>query len=117
MKRIERYCQDGNALAQVIHDLYANYDTITIASTPACEVAGYYGFGVSIDGSEFENAVFIGGHCYRLTEATERDRCKACALRHLCPGEGGGARCQLVAGEFGSVQEFERYHFEKVKTY
>lgn len=117
MKRIERYCADGVALAQVIQDLYANYDTVTVLSVPALELAGYYSFGVSVDGGEFEKSIFIGGHCYQLTEADERDRCRACALRDRCPGDGGGARCAVFSDRFSSQREFERYHFEKVKTH
>lgn len=117
MKKISRYCADGVQLAQVIQDLYANYDTVTVHSVPALELAGFYSFGVSVDGDEFENAVYIGGHCYQMKEADERDRCKACALRDMCPGEGAASRCYIFKDQYGSVQEFERYHFEKVKTY
>lgn len=119
MKRIERYCADGVALAQVIQDLYANYDTVTVLSVPALELAGYYSFGVSVDGGEFENSIFIGGHCYQLTEATggAKNRCTCCALRDRCPGDGGGARCAVFSDRFSSQREFERYHFEKVKTH
>lgn len=114
MKRIERYCADGVALAQVIQDLYANYDTVTVLSVPALELAGYYSFGVSVDGGEFENSIFIGGHCYQLmTDTDEPDRCTACALHDMC-GNGGPRPCDIFKNKCNSPGGL---HFEKVKTH
>lgn len=111
MKRIAKYCADAQQLAQAICDLYAEYDTVTIHSTPALELAGYYSFGVSVDGSEFDNAVYIGGHCYQLTETDDRDRCEGCALRDCC-GNGNPRPCDIFKDECGA-----NTHFENAKIY
>ena len=121
MKRIEKYCESGDRLAATLCDLYDRYSTVTIISVPVGGAPGYYGFGVSVDDSERENAVYIGDHCYQMTHTDDRNPCEACALRGLCVCDKGNneARCNvfLRAGQYSTFQEFKQYHFEKVKVY
>ncbi|MBR5043017.1 MAG: hypothetical protein IKX67_07230 [Bacteroidales bacterium] len=95
------------------------YSHVDILSTPALDVSGFYGFGVSIDDEERQNAIYMGGYCYQLTETDDRDRCKACALRIICVG----TRKPCAIFEAGALafedsdMRKENGHFEKVKTY
>lgn len=119
MKRIEKYCADAQQLAQVICDLYARYSHVNILSTPALEVAGVYGFGVSVDDEERQNAIYMGGYCYVLKETDDRDRCEACALRYVCGGT--HKPCDLFEAGATAYEDSDMHtvngHFEKVKTY
>lgn len=117
MKRISKYIENGDHLAAVLCDLYDRYSTVTIASVPVGGVPGYYGFGVSVDDSERENAIYMSGHCYQLTETDDRDPCEECALRVICVGT--HKPCDLFeAGALAfedSNMRTVNSHFEKVK--
>ena len=118
MKQIHKYCESGDQLAATLCDLYDRYSVVTLTSTPVGGVPGVFGVGVSIDDSERENAIYMNGHCYQLTEATDgmkaatKDRCTGCALRDCC-GDGNPRPCDIFKNECDG----ERVHFEKVKTY